>query len=103
MTNSQIKKLIEVLHKSEVFNYEKGSYEIKKYEVDENEFFVNVILEVGMKNDEGTYASIVCRDHVQLFIYKKGRIEYPTRKRKTKTLKRNESLLTISLAQKYRN
>ena len=56
-----------------------------------------------MKNDEGTYASIVCRDRVQLFIYKKGRIEYPTRNGKTKTLKRNESLLTISLAQKYRN
>lgn len=103
MTNSQIKKLVEVLHKSEVFNYENGSYEIKEYKVHENEFFVNVILEVGMKNDEGTYASIVCRDRVQLFIYKKGRIEYPIRIGKTRTLKRNENLLTVSIAQKYGN
>lgn len=100
MTNSQIKKLVQVLHMAQIFAYDEN-YEIKYYEVEEWEHFVSVVLEVGMKNDEGTYASVLCRDRVHLFIYKKGRIQYSTKKGKTRTLKRGESLLTISLAQKY--
>jgi hypothetical protein len=61
-------------------------YEFKKWEVNEHEFFVEVITETGMKNDEGTMAEIYCRDHAQLFIGKRGGITYPVRSSKTKKI-----------------
>ena len=55
--------------------------EIKVWEVDENEYFVSVIVEYGYKNDEGTMASIICRDRAHLFIGKRGGITYPVSKK----------------------
>ena len=81
MTNAQekavarIKKLAETLH-----SYHADRYEIKEWKVEENEFFVEVIVEVGMKDDEGTMASIFCRERAQLFIRKCGGITYPVYK-----------------------
>lgn len=55
----------------------KGTYEYKQFTVNENKHFVSVIAEVGMIGDEGTLASIVCRDRVHLFVGKRGGITYP--------------------------
>ena len=56
------------------------SYEIKEWDIKENEYFVSVVVETGMKNDEGTLASILCRDRAHLFIGKRGGITYPVTK-----------------------
>lgn len=52
-------------------------WEIKEWKVTENEYFVAVIVETGMKGDEGTLASLLCRERAQLFIGKRGGIRYP--------------------------
>lgn len=102
MTNSQIKTLVRVLHMAEVFSYAKGKYEIKRYEVNECEYFVSVVLEVGRINDEGTWGELIGRDRVHLFIGKRGGISYPVYGRKVSRVRLGscESLLTIKLAQK---
>ena len=55
-------------------------YEIKEWEVHENEYFVSLIFEIGNKGDEGTLAQYICRDRAQLFIGPKGGIRYPMTK-----------------------
>ena len=55
-------------------------YEIKEWEVDENEYFVSLVVETGLKGDEGTMAAIFGRDRAHLFIGKKGGITYPVSK-----------------------
>lgn len=55
-------------------------YEIKQFDIDENEYFVSVVVEVGRKNDEGTLAEVFCRDRAHLFIGKRGGITYPVSK-----------------------
>ncbi len=57
-------------------------YEIKEWSVNENEYFVSLVVEYGMKGDEGTLASIF-RDGAQLFIGKRGGVTYHV----SKTLK----------------
>ena len=66
----------------------KDKYEFKEFEIIEYDHFISLYFVVGMKNDEGTYASIVCRDRGQLFIGKRGGITYPvTKKLKNGTYK----------------
>lgn len=76
MTKAQEKALnkIRKLVENQFYNDE---YEIKKWEVEENEFFVSLVVVYGMKNDNGTLAEVFARDHAQLFIGKKGGITYP--------------------------
>lgn len=76
MTNSQIKALekIRTLVENEFYD---DKYEIKVWETDENEYFVSLIVEYGLKNDEGTMAEIFCRNRAQLFIGKRGGVKYP--------------------------
>ena len=71
-----IKRLAEELHS----RAHADKYEIKKFEISENEYFVAVVVEVGMKDDEGTLAEVLCRDSAQLFIGKRGGITYPVSK-----------------------
>lgn len=52
-------------------------YEIKEWEVEELKYFVSLIIEVGLKNDEGTMAQVYCRKRCHIFIYKGGRMTYP--------------------------
>lgn len=49
-------------------------YEIKEEHIEELEGtnLVSYWVQNGMVNDEGTYASIICRDTVHVFIGKKG-------------------------------
>lgn len=55
--------------------------ELKEWNVEENEYFVSVIVEIGGKNDEGTQAEVFARDRAQLFIGKCGGVTYPVYKR----------------------
>ena len=71
-----IKRLAEKLHEGHA-----DKYEIKKFEIHENEYFVAVVVETGMKDDEGTLAEVFCRDCAQLFIGPRGGITYPVSKK----------------------
>ena len=76
--------------------------EFKLFEVDENPYFVSVVVEVGMIGDEGTLASAFCRYHCQLFIGKRGGIRYPYHGRKGWTYRRftGGSMLTPVIDQR---
>lgn len=63
--------------------YDKNDYEIKKFEVEENEYFVSVYFVTGIKNDEGTMAGVLGRKHRHCFIGKNGGIIVPRRRGKT--------------------
>ena len=80
MTKAQEKAIARIRKMAEntlFFGTNKDDYEFKEWEVSENEYFVNVVLEVGRKGDEGTMAAIFARDRAQLFVGKRGGITYP--------------------------
>ena len=64
--------------------------EIKTWEVEENEFFVSLRVEVGLKGDEGTMAAIFGRESALIFIGKKGGLSYPTNAKHNYKIKKNE-------------
>ena len=48
-------------------------YEIKRWEIEELKYGkISVVFTTGLKNDDGTLASIFCRDTGHVFIGKKG-------------------------------
>ena len=55
--------------------------EIKKFEVTDCEYFVAVVAEIGMPEDEGTLAAVFCRYHAQVFIGKRGGMRVPMHKK----------------------
>ena len=64
------------------------NHEIKEWEVEENEYFVSVVIVVGMKGDEGTLAQAFARERCHIFVYKGGKMNYPIcRKKKDGTCK----------------
>lgn len=73
---ARIRKLAENL-----FGSQSEKYEIKEWRLIENEYFISVIVEVGLKGDEGTLAEVFCRDRAHLFIGKRGGITYPVSKK----------------------
>lgn len=82
MTKSQEKAVakIKALAEKEANTiHEEG--EIKKWEVNEHEYFVAVFVELGGKNDEGTMGEIFAREAAHLFIGKRGGITYPVHKK----------------------
>ena len=90
MTKSQekaIERIKKITENTLFFN--DTDYEIKTWEITENKFFVNLYLVTGLKNDEGTYASIFARDRAQFFIGKKGKVTYPINKKNGKLVRRN--------------
>ena len=75
----------------------KDSYEIKKFDVRvtesdvlKNYKFVSVAIETGLKNDEGTMASLLARERALIFIGKNGGMKHAqwrsTKNKKTKYL-----------------
>ena len=51
--------------------------EVKKFDVEELDCgLVSLIAEVGGVDDEGTYAAIMCRERIHVFISKNGAITY---------------------------
>lgn len=79
MTSAQEKAIarIERLVKKNLYS---DNYEIKKWEIHENEYFVALVGEWGMKDDENTLAEVFGRDSFQVFIGKRGGITYPVHK-----------------------
>lgn len=73
---AKIKRLAENLH-----SYHADKYEIKQFDINDCKYFVSVVVEVGMKDDEGTLAEVFCRDRAQLFIGPRGGIRYPVSKK----------------------
>ncbi len=51
-------------------------YEVKEWKVSECEYFVDVVVEMGLTGDEGTLAELIARDRAHLFIGKRGGITY---------------------------
>lgn len=64
--------------------YAGDKYELKTWEVNEDHFthsgLVFVYVEWGMKGDEGTLASVLCREKVHISIGKHGGAQYITDK-----------------------
>lgn len=75
-TIRNIRKMAENLHSSRYAD----KYEIKTFEVEDCKYFVSLVVEVGMKDDEGTLAEVFCRDRAHLFIGPRGGIRYPVSK-----------------------
>lgn len=75
-----VKKIKQDVMKVFDFSHGEGKYELKEFTVSENKYFVSVVAEVGMKNDEGTLASILCRNRVHLYIGQRGGMTYPMTK-----------------------
>jgi len=109
MTKSQERAIARIKRMCEDTLFYGGpeEYEFKKWDVDENEYFVSLVFETGMKGDEYTMAEVFCRNRAQLFIYPRGRVIYPmTRHLKNGTFKcwtrqfKWDSILTPVLDQK---
>lgn len=79
MTAAQEKAIARIRRKAEsgLFHGGPEKYEFKKWEVEDCGSFISVVLEVGMKEDEGTMAELLCRDRAHLFIGRGGGITYP--------------------------
>ena len=84
-------KAIQYLKEMFLYNHsygDKDNYEIKEFkcepfESQDKKSKWSVVIEVGMKNDEGTAAAIICRDRRHFFIGKNGGVEVlysPTKK-----------------------
>lgn len=82
MTQAQEKALTKIrgLVDKELYT---DAYEIKEWTVRECEYFVSLVVEYGLKNDEGTMAAVIGRDRAHLFIGKRGGITYPVTSKKT--------------------
>ena len=78
MTKSQLDKInIIRLQAKNLHGENSKNYEIKKWELEEYDTFISLVVEVGMIGDENTYASIYCRDRLHVFIGKKGGVTIP--------------------------
>ena len=77
MTSKQ-ENAIERLRKLTLADCETLREEIKKFEVEDFEYFVSVYIVMGYENDEGTFAALA-RDHAHLFIGKRGGVRFPVR------------------------
>lgn len=103
--NKKQEKTVELIKTGvmNAFDYSRGAgrYELKKFTVNECEYFVSVIAVVGMVDDEGTMAEYLCRDKVHLFIGKRGGITYPMFKNSHYYTKRFKNFITTSLDQKH--
>ena len=77
--------------------------EIKMFDVNENEYFVSVVFEVGGKNDEGTLAEIFCREHGQVFVGPRGGMTYPvfSKKFRKNTERQVKSLYSVYYDQNH--
>ena len=96
MTPSQ-KKAVERIRKlaeRDLFHGGPEKYEFKTWEVEDCGSFVSVVLEVGMKGDEGTLAVLV-RDRAQLFVHRGGGITYPVYTKRNGSFTRQWDGVTI--------
>lgn len=105
ITNLQAQALCRILKMAESFDYSRGNgrYEIKQYDVKEFPTFLSVVIEVGMTGDEGTLASVICRDRAHVFVGKRGGITYYPTTSKSKDMKARRmkgSLMSVVIDQR---
>ena len=50
-------------------------HEVKAEYYSECDHFVSWTIEIGMVDDEGTAAQLICRDYRHIFIYKRGAVQ----------------------------
>ena len=76
--------------------------EIKIWEVTEHDYFVSLVVEYGLKGDEGTLACLIARTRAHLFIGKRGGITYPVWSRGRQVCRqfKGYSILQAALDQK---
>lgn len=85
MTSTQ-KRKVELIRRDawqacEMLTTDKVQYEIKKFEVEENEYFVSVFAEIGIVDDESNPLLQYCgRSHVHIFVGKRGGMKCPVGK-----------------------
>lgn len=58
-------------------------HEVKRWEIEDCTYFVSLLVETGLKGDEGTYAEIFARNTAHLFIGKRGGVTFPVWNAKT--------------------
>ena len=102
MTKAQENAVARIKRLAEQTLFFSEDYEFKAWEVKEYESFVSVLLETGLKGDEGTWASIIARDRAHLFIGKRGGITYPVSKNKRHYTKsfNGHTILTVVIDQR---
>lgn len=79
----------------------KGEFELKEFRVNECEYFVSVVAEVGMVGDEGSLASIFCRNRVHIYVGKRGAMTYPCYKNGKHSRRRFVGYWTTYVDQKH--
>lgn len=97
MTPSQ-KKAVERIRKMaerDLFFGGPEKYEFKKWEVEEFPTFVSLVLETGIKEDEGTMAVLV-RDRAHLFIHRRGGVTYPVHTRRGSSERRWDGVTILT-------
>jgi hypothetical protein len=52
-----------------------GRYVIKQEVINDLGYFISYALEVGLPNDEGTLASVICNTYKHFFIGKRGGVK----------------------------
>jgi hypothetical protein len=72
----------------------KGGNEVKFSNIEDKKYFISFVIETGMPNDEGTAASLICRDRRHFFIGKRGGIKLVSvsQSMKTKDFYTNEKI-----------
>lgn len=74
MTDAQKRRVNQIRREAETFF--KGSYEIKEFEVNENEFFVSVYVSIGVIG-ENIYHKLILRINAHIFIGPRGGMTIP--------------------------
>lgn len=83
MTKSQEKAIAKIrsLVERELYS---DQYEIKRFDITDNKYFISLYVQYGLIGDEGTLAEALGRDSAHLFIGKRGGITYPMSKKNGK-------------------
>lgn len=77
------------------------NYEIKEWKVTEECGIVSLVLETGMKNDEGTLACLLCRKRRHALISPKGSITIYTWNAKLQRVIRHKYVSVFDFMNKY--
>ena len=102
MNQTQIKKIDRIKQAAILEWVKDNDHEIKIWKVEDYGYFVSVVVEVGLKGDEGTFASLIGRNRAHIFVGPKGGLSYITKKGKKKALK-FINLWEVHCAQNYQS
>lgn len=59
-----------------IYGSTSDSYEIKTFDISVNKYSTSVYIQMGLKNDEGTMASVLARRQAMFFIGKNGGLKH---------------------------